>query len=274
MNVLSVAGFVFREFLLQRITLLLIAALVILLLIFTFTVHIVVADGKTVSISILNGNPISGENAHLMAQLFTESLSSLGFVSVLVLCIISTAGLVPEMFARGTMVFLLTKSLPRLSILLGIFAGAVGAFAAIQVLAYGTFWVILSMKVGSFEPFFLTFILPSVVSFASVFSMMLLLSILLRSVSVIASLALFHVVVLSELLAARESIPSTGFLYSAIRQVANVLYYALPQAAGLLDSAKRIALGKAFPVQPYLFSCLSAMLLFLLSWLSFRRKDI
>ena len=266
--------FMMNEFLFQRVTLILLTAFVLFLLIFAFTTHIQITDHTVTSISILNGTPITGPETQTIVQIFINTLTSLGLTSVLILCVIASANLLPDMFANGKMIFFLTKPFSRMVVLTQMFVGVVSAFFIIQCFLFGSFWLILSLKIGFVSLSFLTIIIPMGISFAAVYALMMLLSLTVKSTGLVTFIGFIHVGAFSSLLSNRFHAISNTSDNGILHTVIVTLYYILPQIEDLRVIAKNIAIGEPYTFFPILLACVSATIMLLLSFYVFRKMDI
>lgn len=268
-----VALFSFRVFMSQKIILLLAAALILLLLIFAVGVRIETHDGLVTSLRIFGSAQIAGEELRAMLEIFIATYSAIMFSGILILSIIATAGLVPDLFTSGVIAFLLTRDLSRSRVLLGMFVGIVAGFGLLDFLLMFGFWFILYVKLGYATIAVMTMGLPLFFAFGSVFSVMLLLSVVFRNTGVVTLFGFAHSAVLSGLLASYQSIPSTD-ARRIIRSLAGTLYYILPQVSDLQQMSKAILVNESYVSTPILFSVVSSFAMLSISAAYFRRRDI
>ena len=174
--------------------------------------------------------PIS-DDAKLQMVYTLQSLVALMFFSLMIFVnVFATASVVPTMLEKGTIDLYLSKPISRGTLLLGKVLGSVLVVAGnIAVFMVGS-WVILSMKLGVWNPEYLAAGAVMLFSFTVLYSIVVVFNVMTRSSAVGIIVTYAHVMILSGLLANREMIyTATGS--ELLRTVLSVLYFILPQSS-------------------------------------------
>lgn len=273
MKFLAIIGYALRVTISQKIMIVLLTVLTIIIGLFIFTIHIDAVGGYIKSISIYGSKPMTSEELPMIMPTLGEIYITFIFLAMVVLCIITTAHIIPESLSNGTIDLFLSKPLSRASIVLGMFVGVILAVALVQLYFIVSFWFVLNIKTGSWNWMFpLTFV-PLILSFISIFSLMVFVGIISKSTGVVIAIALGHVLLLSNLLSTRGG--SFGLLSGNIffRGSKEVLYYLLPQYSDLYTFAKHLLLGQQFQVTVLFYPILPCTVFIILSMYIFQRMD-
>ncbi|MBI1803110.1 MAG: hypothetical protein HYR77_01455 [Ignavibacteria bacterium] len=273
MKFLALVRYTMRETLSQKIMILLFAVLTVVIGLFVFTISLNAVNGVVESVSIYGSKPIaSSELPSLIpdtAQVFIVFI----FIATVVLCVITTAHVIPESLAAGTVVLFLSKPLSRASILLGRYCGVVLGIATIQVYFAGGLWIVYSLKTGGWDFSLLLVCIPLVLSFASMFALMTLLGVAFRSTGLVAAVAFVHATYLTEILAHHAWSSRSFSDVSVLQRAVGALYYILPQVADLRDSAVHILKGQPVFLASYIVAVFSGAVMLAAAVTMFRRMD-
>lgn len=273
MKFLAIIGYALWATISQKIMIVLLAVLTIIIGLFIFAIHIDTFDGNITGVSIHGSKPMTSETLPMIIPTLGEIYITFIFLAMVVLCIITTAHIIPETISNGTIDLFLSRPLSRASIIVGIFVGVVLAVAIIQMYFIVSFWFVLNIKTGSWNWIFpLTFI-PLILSFMSIFSLMVFVGIISKSTGAVISIALGHVLLFSNLLSARAG--SYGLFSDSIffRGVKDILYYLLPQYSDLYAFAKHLLLGEQFHAAVLFYPILPCTVFIILSMYIFQRMD-
>lgn len=192
----------------------------------------------------------------------------------LLLSIFSTASFMPQIMERGTVDLFLSRPLSRTQILLGRYIG--GLLVVLINIAYSVLgiWLIISLKFGYWNFYFLLTIVSITFVFASLYSLMTLLGVATKSNVPGMMAAYFIFLILSPLLAVREG------LYELVGSKAleifvDTIYYIIPKTSELFgEFSQQMVMGKKFiDGQPILTTfAFTIIVLFGAIWM-FKKKD-
>jgi ABC-type transport system involved in multi-copper enzyme maturation permease subunit len=273
MKFAALVMYMLKETFSQKVIILLCIILNIILGILVLGLHIEASGGVVESVSIYGSKPFTATEAMNMLPIFVDIYVTFGFYATVVLCIVATAHMVPDILSNGTMVLFLSKPLTRLSIIIGMYCGITLAVALIQVYFLGGVCAIFAIKTGATNFSFIMVLIPLFLAFAVMFSLMELLSFITRSTGLIIAVALFHVVVLSNVLANREKIIFAHIHNDVLRRSIDALYYFLPQVSELRLNAVDILSRHASTPLPATLSALLCVAFLLITYLRFRKMD-
>jgi ABC-type transport system involved in multi-copper enzyme maturation permease subunit len=240
-------------------------------------------DGSTV---LLFGNPVALKNVvdlnpvdFLLIQLFRSSNFAIMFLGIF-----AVAGLIPSMLEKGTAELYLSKPLSRTSLLLSRSLGATTG-VALNILYFGVaIWLVFGIKVGVWHWKFLLACLLAATAFTFFFSVAAFTGLVTRSQGFSIMLA-FLFWFFSGALAAREFGLYRLWDNAVYHRVLDGLFYTTPQVSGMLENAARV-IGKNpfermlapqaladFTIMPFVYSLLSATLIFALAAYFFSKQD-
>jgi len=240
-------------------------------------------DGSTIRVF---GNPVVIKNVvdlnpvdFLLIQLFRSSNFAVMFLGVF-----AVAGLIPSMLEKGTVELYLSKPLSRPSLLLSRSLGAT-AGVALNILYFGiAIWLVFGIRVGVWHWKFLVACLLAAVAFTFYFSVVVFTGLVTRSQGFSIMLA-FLFWFLSGALAGREFGLYRLWDNVIYHRVLDGLFYTTPQVSGMLENATRVIgnnpfdrmLGPHavadFTIMPFVYSLLSATLIFALAARYFSKQD-
>jgi ABC-type transport system involved in multi-copper enzyme maturation permease subunit len=150
------------------------------------------------------------------------------YVLLIFISIFATASIIPSALEKGTIDLYLSKPVARWELLLGKILGSVAVIAAnIGVFMLGA-WIILSLRLGFWNPGFMSAAAVMLFAFVVLYSVVAVLNIATRSGALGIIVVYIHFLVLSSILANRETIFS--FVQSdAVHKIIDWVYYILPQ---------------------------------------------
>ncbi len=189
------------------------------------------------------------------------------------LSIFATAGITSDMLEKGNIDLLLSKPVSRMQLIAGKFLGNVLIVFANVAYAVIGIWLTASIIFNVWNFNFLLSIFTITYAFAVIYSLIMLITIMMRN-SVLAMIISYLVFfILSPLLAARESIYpviENNFLKGLIE----VFYYITPQISELGKATVMIAGNLALDsYAPFAVSFLLMLLILTLSVIIFNKKD-
>lgn len=213
----------------------------------------------------------------LLRQLFQSATSA-----VMLFGIFATAGLIPSMLDKGTVELYLSKPLSRSSLLLARSLGACGGIAANLLYFALGIWMVFGLKAGIWHGGFLLASLFSALIFLFYYSIVAMTAVITRSTAFSIMLA-FVFSLFSSALELREKTLYPWWENSVFHRFLDALYFGTPQIGKMIDQAGnligqdptvRVALGQsAFDVLPFLYSFLSAALIYGAAIFYFSRQD-
>jgi ABC-type transport system involved in multi-copper enzyme maturation permease subunit len=178
------------------------------------------------------------------------------------------------MLEKGNIDILLSKPVSRSKIILGKFSGGVILIFISLVYLLGAIWIIISIKTGFWHVPFLYSIFWLTLSFAIIYSIVIILGLTTQSSVLTIIINIFLVFVILPVLGARETTIFTFVNSDVIRFIVNFFYYILPKPSDINIIMGNIVNGK--PVESY--QPVYTSLLFMITMLSlsiwyFKKKD-
>jgi ABC-type transport system involved in multi-copper enzyme maturation permease subunit len=216
----------------------------------------------------------------LLLQLYNGSSGS-----ITLLGLFGTAGLIPSLLEKGTIELFLSKPISRANTFLSRCAGALAGIA-LNILYFTLgIWFVFGIKLGHWHWGFLATSLVSSYIFGCFFAVAALVGMYAQSTGMAIILA-FGVSLLSGVLEARERFLYTIWDNVIYHRTLDVFYYMTPQLSAMGKSAStlissfpfsaspRSALPpQEFNILPFVYSTLSAGVMYALAILIFRRRD-
>jgi ABC-type transport system involved in multi-copper enzyme maturation permease subunit len=205
---------------------------------------------------------------------FEVLILNISYLLIITFCLIAVSSFIPSMVEKGNIDVLLSKPISRIKIILGKFAGGVALIFISLVYLLGFVWIILSSKSGFWHFPFLSSILWLTLSFAVIYSLIILIGLLTNSTILSILIGMLLTFILSPVLFAREQIIFPLTDSSVVKFIFNFLYYILPKPSDLNSISSAIITGE--PVaswQPVITSVLFMLVMLSLSILYFRKKD-
>ncbi|MDI6767797.1 MAG: ABC transporter permease subunit [Bacteroidota bacterium] len=273
MKFLSFIGYTLKETISQKIMIMLLVVLTIIIGLFILVIHIDAVNGNINSVSIYDSKPITAEELPLILSTMREIYVMFIFLATVVLCIITTAHIIPESMTNGTLDLFLSRPLSRASFIIGKFIGVIAAVASIQMYFTLGLWIVLNLKVNSWNWMFPLTIIPLILSFISIYSLMLFIGVLSKSTGVVIAGSLGHVIFLSNLLAKQGNGNGLFFDNSLFKFVRKTLYYLLPQYSDLFKFTNNLLAGQQLQIALLSYPILASLVFLIFSILYFRRID-
>lgn len=196
-------------------------------------------------------------------------------LATLFIGIFTTAGIIPSMMEKGTIDLLISKPLPRATILFG---RALGGFIAIAInlaVFVAAIWTLYGLATSVWHtPFLLWGTIIPLFTFIVLFSGVIVLNVLTESWVLPMSLAYVHLMILANFLAGREAILFEFITNEFLQGIITGLYYLLPQTADLIRTAPlAIMTGSAGPDGPFIQGGIFTVVMLAFAAWKFQRKD-
>lgn len=216
----------------------------------------------------------SGEEGMKQVLIGIEVLMlSLSYIPIITFCYISVSSFIPSMLEKGNIDLLLSKPVSRAKIIIAKFIGGVlFIFISLSYLI-GSIWLILSLKSGYWHYEFLYSIFWFTLSFAVIYSLIILIGLLSQS-TILSIIVSFFITIFCGILANRESTIFSFLTSDVIKFIINFMYYILPKPTDINNIAMNIITGE--PVKSYMpvYSSILFMLVALsISIFYFKKKD-
>ncbi len=240
----------FREASARKIFWGLFALSTLMIAFFLFIMKIDIVEGAVVTLTVFGRNSGHTEDADRLVTGVYGAIATFLYTWGMALAVFASAGLIPSVLEPGRIELLLSKPVSRVHIILGRFAGNVLVVAAnIAYLVTGVF-LILSLKTGIWRFEFLWVIATSVLMFAVLLAVVVLVGVLWESTA-LATMITVGLMILSPILAQESTIMKllSSEAYGAIWRA---LYNVLPKVYGIgkltLDIVRRQPVTSLFPV--------------------------
>lgn len=196
-------------------------------------------------------------------------------LATLFIGIFITAGIIPSMMEKGTVDLLISKPVPRTTILFG---RALGGFIALalNLTAFITaIWVLYGLASSVWHiPFLVWGTLIPLFTFLVLFSGIILLNVITESWVLPMSLAYIHLMILGNFLSSREELLFNFVTSSFLQGIVNGLYYILPQTTDLISATPvAILTGSIENTGPFIQGIIFAAVMLALAVWKFQRKD-
>jgi ABC-type transport system involved in multi-copper enzyme maturation permease subunit len=213
------------------------------------------------------------------AELILLQLHSSSVFWIILFGIFGVAGLIPGMLEKGTIDLFLSKPLTRAELLMARALGAAAGIAVNLIYFYVGIWLVFGLKAGVWHWGFLSSVIYVIYAFTCLFSIVAIAGLITRSAG-FSILITFSFALISSVLETREK-----FLYllwdnNIYHRILDVFYYLTPQLNAMLENSSRVISNNLlifnpveFTFMPFLYSLLSASLLYGLSIWYFSRRD-
>jgi ABC-type transport system involved in multi-copper enzyme maturation permease subunit len=203
-----------------------------------------------------------------------SGLSFAFFNAALILAIIITSDLVPNMMTKGVIDLLLSKPLSRTMLLMG---KVLGGFAVVVVLTLyfmlGS-WLIIAIATGVWTSGYMFSFFPLIITFWGLYGILVYVGIQSRSAVSGMVICFLIVYTVSPLLFSREELLFQSVTSDLWRTLISAVYHLTPQVADMAQITSNIVQEKTVTnTVPYYNSLAYGVLFFLLSAFSFSRKE-
>jgi ABC-type transport system involved in multi-copper enzyme maturation permease subunit len=231
MKILAVIQLTFRESLAKKTFMAFFGLSTLVCLLFIFALNLDIVDGLQSSVSLFGKEMPELVGVKEMVLATESGVAVFLFTGGLFMSLFATSGLITSFLRRGSIELILSKPLNRFQILLGRYLGAV-AIVAFNVFYLVIFsWLILSLKTAIWNWGFLLAGIMIVLTFAILYALMTLLSIIINSAA-FSLMITYSILFFSPLLLQRDKIYAllAGKIYGLLL---DGLYYFLPKTAEL-----------------------------------------
>lgn len=259
----------FREAVAKKIFLGFFAISTLIILVFLFLINVDSVEG------MVNMVESSGEEGIKQLVIgFEVAMINISYLLIITFCFISVSSFIPSMLEKGNIDLLLSKPVSRTKIILAKFLGGVLLIFLSLVYLIGFVWLILSLKSGFWHFPFLYSIVWLTISFAVIYSLIILIGLISQSSILSIIISLFLVFIICPLLAVREDVIFSLITNSTAQFVINFFYYILPKTSDINNISMEMITGE--PIKSYM--PVYSSLLFMLTALSasvlyFKKKD-
>lgn len=259
----------FREAIAKKIFLGFFAISTLIILVFLFLINVDSVEG------MVNMMESSGEGGIKQLVIgFQVAMINISYLLIITFCLVSVSSFIPSMLEKGNIDLLLSKPVSRTNILLAKFAGGVFLIFLSLVYLIGSVWLILSIKSGFWHIPFLYSIFWLTLSFAVIYSLIILTGLLSQSPILSILISLFLVFIVCPLLAVREEVIFSLITGSTAQFIINFFYYILPKPSDINKITMDMITGESIKSYMPVYSSV----LFMLTALSasiyyFRKKD-
>jgi ABC-type transport system involved in multi-copper enzyme maturation permease subunit len=240
----------FREALARKIFWGLFGLSTLMILFFLFILRIDVVEGAVATMSLFGRNSSRSQDVTRMVTGVYAGIATFLYTWGMALAVFASAGLIPSVLEPGRIELILSKPVSRLHILLGRFAGNVLVVAANTTYLVLGVWLILSAKTGVWKPEFLISIATTILVFAVLLTVVVLLGVLFESTA-LATMVTVGLMIISPILA--QTTTMMKLLSSELsRDIWRLLYNVLPKVYGIgkmtLDIVRRQPVGDLSPI--------------------------
>ncbi|MBI3787874.1 MAG: hypothetical protein HY276_06400 [Ignavibacteriales bacterium] len=277
--------FTIREAILRGTLIFYFVVSTIFIIFFAFAIGVSPEDGKSLTIlgnvipSTL-GKGITINPVELVLLQFQRASASF----VVFFGIFAVAGLIPSMLEKGTVELFLSKPLSRISMLLSrSFGATTGVGINMMYFVFGI-WFIFGIKVGVWHWGFILSSLVVTLIFTLFFSVVALIGVITRSGG-FSIMFTFVIYFLSSLLRVRKATIFRLWDNVVFHRTLDAIYYIFPQMGEMLDSSARLIgtnpleqirnplLEPSSPYLPFLYSFISATVIYALAIRYFQKQD-
>lgn len=259
----------FREAIAKKIFIGFFAISTLIILIFLFLINVDSIEGM---VDLMESSGQEGVKNLVIG--FQVAMIDISYLLIITFCFISVSSFIPSMLEKGNIDLLLSKPVSRSNIIIAKFSGGVLLIFISLVYLIGFVWLILSSKSGFWHVPFLYSIFWLTLSFAVIYSLIILIGLISQSTILTIIISLFLVFIVCPVLAAREMVIFSFIENSTARFIVNFFYYILPKTSDINKISSNIITGQ--PVISYM--PVYSSVLFMLAMLSisiyyFRKKD-
>jgi ABC-type transport system involved in multi-copper enzyme maturation permease subunit len=270
-NIITVSNYTIREALSKKIIITFFAISTFVIFIFMLLFLLVSFEDFSTMVSV-NSQETSQIAEELVKGIKLFVVAPL-FGGGLFLSIFSASSFIPNMLEKGAADVILSKPISRAQILLGKFLG--GVIIVLVNIAYLiiAIWLLIGIKFGIWNLDLLFSIFTITFTFASLYSLIILIGILTQSSILAMMLSYLIFFVLSPVLTARDAI--SAFLDSGTMDWAmDILYYIIPKTSEMGTLTTELAIGYGIDeYQPILTTFAFMVLVLYISIIIFNKKD-
>ncbi len=190
----------------------------------------------------------------------------------LVLALMATSALFPQMLQKGSVDLLLCRPIPRWRLITARYLGGASIMAFNAVYLFLGVWAVLGWKSGVWNHGFLLSTILAIFAFVVLFSVVMMVSVTTES-GPAGLLAAVTVLIFSPVLAAHEQI-TPAFSSELYRQVFRSIYWVLPKSAETIGAMRRLITERPLDVDWVVGTSLAfAVACYFATMIYFTRKD-
>jgi ABC-2 type transport system permease protein len=196
------------------------------------------------------------------------------YAVAVLLAIFITSEIVPSMMEKGVIDLLLSKPMGRITLLFGKVLG--GLVVVLSLFGYFTLgaWLIVSITTGVWAGGFLWSLVPTMLSFMSLYAMIVFIGILTRSGTLGMTIAYMLFALVSALLYSREELLFQFITGDIGRGAVTLLYYITPMLRDMSEIAANVIQEKAITnIIPFFNVTCFSVVMFIASAIAFARKE-
>jgi ABC-type transport system involved in multi-copper enzyme maturation permease subunit len=223
----------------------------------------------------LFGNQLEFRRQRTVAQFITDIQTGLAMMLAtigLVLALLATSTLFPQMLQRGSIELLLCRPIPRWRLVTARFLGGVSIMAFNAAYLIGGVWLVLGMKSGIWTTGFPFSTFLAVFAFIVLFSMVMLASVVTEN-GPAGLLAGSTLLMFSPVLAAHEEI-TPALSRELYRVLFRWIYWMLPKTAETIGAMQRLITQRPLDIGWAVGSSLAfALACYVVTVIYFTRKD-
>lgn len=196
------------------------------------------------------------------------------YMAAIFISIFMTAGILPSMMERGTIDLLLSKPLSRSSLLLGkVLGGFLVAAGSMAFFILGA-WLIISTATGVWNMGFLLSLLPILLIFLSLYSLLVFVGVTTQSSALGMIICYLIIMIISPVLDSREALLFVIIQSDLGRSFLTLLYWIFPQVNDVSHISAAIIHNETVSSYAPLFHAAAfSAVFFTLSALVFKRKE-
>jgi ABC-2 type transport system permease protein len=262
----------FREAFARKIFLGLFVLATLFILFFLFILKIDLVQGATATVTLFGKTSNRAVDVDQLVGHVFASIAAFLYTIGMFLAVFASAGLIPSVLEPGRIELILSKPVSRMHILLGRFAGNLLVVALIVTYLIGGIWTILGIKTGIWSPVFLSAIATTVVAFAVLLTVVVLVGVIWESTA-LSTMVTVALMIISPILA-QNQIAEKLLSSEWSRDVWNGLYYVLPKIFDLGAMTRNFALHR--PIEswmPLWSSALFGVAILSLALYIFEKRD-
>ena len=270
-KIYALIKFTFRESFAKKTFITFFSLSTILHLFFIFALNVDAVDGAMAMVRIMGQNLDQND---LMKVIITiqSAIAGVAFAGGIFLSIFSTASFIPSLLEKGHIELIISKPLSRIQILLAKYIGAQANIAFNIIYLISGSWLILSLKTGTWHFPYLYSIPMIIVTFAIIYSLMVLVGVISRSSGVTVMVA-FITFFASQFLATKDQIYAllNNKVYYYLLEC---LYHIVPKISKLGEINIALVMNKPIDSwMPLLTSCISGAIMLAIATVIFTKKD-
>ncbi len=232
--------------------------------------------GVTADIESLRPTAESPGEAAMLAFIhkWEFRIAAFFYPAMLLIATFITASIIPNTLQKGIIDVYLSKPVRRSTLLFGKSLGGLLIVVFCIVVFVLSVWLIIAIKTGYWTSGLLLSMIPIIVSFASIYAILILTGLLSQSSAVSMIVAYVIAIIVGTLLYSRETLLFNYIDSETIQSFITGLYYLMPQTQDMSDISTALIQGNRIPSfwPMYQAIALTAVLFGVSGWV-FKRKE-